>query len=292
MAHTAEKHPVIIVTGLSGAGMTTSLKVLEDMGYDTVDGVPLSLFPQLVSSENALEKPLAIGVDIRTRGFGVDPLLAHLDQLKHAPDVDLKLLFLDCEDEIIERRYVETRHRHPLAEDRPVSDGIRHERNILRPLRERADFLLDTTDMAIKDCKRALQGYFALGDKKTLSIFVTSFSFRKGIPREADLVFDVRFLRNPYYDKSLRELTGQDDRVGAYIREDEGFDEFFTNLTTLLDPLLPRYAAEGKSYLTIAIGCTGGQHRSVYLARLVNQWLTEKGQNAQLQHRELTNASH
>ncbi|MDV7338401.1 RNase adapter RapZ [Terasakiella sp. A23] len=279
---------ILIVTGLSGAGITTSLKILEDMGYETIDGVPLSLLPQLVGSD----KPMAVGIDIRTRGFGVDPLLVELDKIKEDKALDLSVVFLDCEDEIIERRYVETRHRHPLADERPVSDGIRHERQILAPLQDRCDLVIDTTNMAIKDCKRILQGHFSLDDKKPLSIFVTSFSFKKGIPREADLVFDVRFLRNPYYDQSLRALTGEDDKVGAYVSKDEGFDSFFKNLKTLIQPLLPRYAAEGKSYLTIAIGCTGGQHRSVFIARKLNEWLEKIGENAQLQHRELTKSSH
>lgn len=276
---------ILIVTGMSGAGMTTSLKILEDMGYETIDGVPLSLLPQLTGRTD----PLAIGVDIRTRGFGVSPLLDELDQMKAAKDLDLSLVFLDCADEVIERRYVETRHRHPLAEDRPVADGIRHERQLLASLRDRADLVINTTEMAIKDCKRILQGNFALSDKKHLSIFVTSFSYKKGIPREADLVFDVRFLRNPHYDQTLRPLTGEDEAVGEYVRQDEEFEGFFNNLKTLIQPLLPRYSAEGKSYLTIAIGCTGGQHRSVYIARKLHEWLANAGENAQLQHRELTN---
>ncbi|SCA58228.1 conserved hypothetical protein [Candidatus Terasakiella magnetica] len=279
---------ILIVTGLSGAGITTSLKILEDMGYETIDGVPLSLITQLVGKP----APLAIGVDIRTRGFGVEPLLEELDQLKETNNLDLSLVFMDCDDEIIERRYVETRHRHPLADERPVSDGIRHERQILSPLLERSNLVIDTTNMAIKDCKRILQGNFALNDQKSLSIFVTSFSFKKGIPREADLVFDVRFLRNPYYDTNLRPLNGQDDAVGDYIEKDEGFKGFMENLENLIAPLLPRYSAEGKSYLTIAIGCTGGQHRSVYIARKLCNWLNETGENAQLQHRELTKSSH
>lgn len=280
---------VLIVTGLSGAGRTTCLKILEDMGYDTIDGVPLSLIGQLMGADTP---PMAIGVDIRTRGFGVDPLLEELDQLRTQDKLDLSLLFLDCDDEILERRYVETRHRHPLADERPVADGIRHERKILEPLRERADLVIDTTGMAIKDCKRALQGNYALSDKKPLSIFVTSFSFKKGIPREADLVFDVRFLRNPYYDIALRTKTGEDDAVAAYIEQDDGFESFFDNLIQLVAPLLPRYSAEGKSYLTIAIGCTGGQHRSVFTAKKLAAWLNDHGENAQLQHRELTKSSH
>ncbi|WP_188666564.1 RNase adapter RapZ [Terasakiella brassicae] len=279
---------VLVVTGLSGAGMTTSLKILEDMGYETIDGVPLSLLGQLVGKD----APLAIGVDIRTRGFGVSPLLEELDLLKAQDGLDLSLVFLDCDNAVIERRYVETRHRHPLADDRPVADGIRHERQLLAPLRERADLVIDTTEMAIKDCKRILQGQYALSDKKPLSVFVTSFSYKKGIPLEADLVFDVRFLRNPFYDVALRPLTGQDDQVGAYIEKDDGFADFLINLKNLIHPLLPRYSAEGKSYLTIAIGCTGGQHRSVYVARKLCLWLQERGENAQLQHRELTNRAH
>jgi len=281
---------VIIVTGLSGAGMTTTLKILEDMGYETVDGVPLSLLNQLIMPGQTHPVPIAIGVDIRTRGFGVAPLLEQLDLLKNQDGLDLSLLFLDCSDEIIERRYVETRHRHPLADERPVSDGIKHERQILASLLKRSDLVIDTTDMAIKDCKRILQGHFTLKGSKALNIFVTSFSYRHGIPREADLVFDVRFLRNPHYDKALRSLNGQDAPVGHYIRKDIDFHGFFENLKQLIEPLLPRYNAEGKSYLTIAIGCTGGQHRSVFIAQQLSVWLDEIGQNAQLQHRELTKA--
>lgn len=288
MASTPEKQHVLVVTGLSGAGMTTSLKILEDMGYETIDGVPLSLLAQLVGRP----APLAIGVDIRTRGFGVDALIDELDELRKRHDLILSLVFLDCSDIVLERRYVETRHRHPLADDRPIGDGIRHERSLLSPLQDRADLVIDTTEMAIKDCKRILQGHFALSAKKPLNVFVTSFSYKKGIPREADLVFDVRFLQNPHYDPDLKPLTGMDDRVGAYVRKDAYFEDFMSHLKNLLEPLLPRYMAEGKSYLTIAIGCSGGQHRSVYVARCLAKWLLEIGENAQLQHRELTNRTH
>lgn len=283
---------VIIVTGLSGAGMTTTLKILEDIGYETVDGVPLSLLNQLISPKQRQPTPIAIGVDIRTRGFGVDPLLTKLDLLKSQQELELSLLFLDCSNEIIERRYIETRHRHPLADDRPVCDGIRHERQILSPLLQRCDLVIDTTDMAIKDCKKILQGHYPLNSAKALNIFVTSFAYRHGIPREADLVFDVRFLRNPHYDKTLRPLNGQDEAVGKYIAQDTHFEDFFGNLTQLINPLLTRYSAEGKNYLTIAIGCTGGQHRSVFVAKQLTSWLQENGENAQLQHRELTKPAH
>lgn len=288
MTTPSKKQTVLVVTGLSGAGMTTCLKILEDMGYETIDGVPLSLISQLVGRD----APLAIGVDIRTRGFGVAPLLEELDVLRQHASLDLNLVFLECTDDVLERRYVETRHKHPLAEDRPLSDGIRHERLLLSPLQDRADLVIDTTEMAIKDCKRILQGHFTLSETKPINIFVTSFSYKKGIPREADLVFDVRFLKNPHYDPKLKPLTGQDERVGDHVRSDDHFEAFFDNLKSLIEPLVPRYRAEGKSYLTIAIGCSGGQHRSVYVARCLSKWLVEIGENAQLQHRELTNRTH
>lgn len=279
---------IIIITGLSGAGMTTSLKVLEDMGYETIDGVPINLLPQLIGSQ----QPLAIGVDIRTRGFQADHLLQKIDDLQDQYQAPIDVIFLDCADDVIQRRYGETRHRHPLAEDRPVADGIRLERDLLTPLRQRADHVIDTTGMAIKDCKRILQAICGLETSPSLKVFVTSFSYKRGIPREADLVFDVRFLRNPHYDLALRPLTGEDPAVGAYIEQDDHFTAFFDNLTQLTQPLLPRYAAEGKSYLTIAFGCTGGQHRSVYCAEKFTLWLKNQGETGHLQHRELTNRTH
>ena len=199
----------------------------------------------------------------------------------------MRMLFIDCDDETLCRRYTETRRRHPLAIDRPLIDGIHHERDLVSPLRSRADLVIDTTSLPPGELKRMLSGYFGLDSKPGLVVFVTSFSYRKGLPREADLVFDARFLSNPHYDPALRPLTGRDPRVAAHVEEDVGFAQFFNTLVDLLGPLLPRFAAEGKSYLTIAVGCTGGRHRSVVITEKLTHWLRENGQRVDLRHREL-----
>ena len=263
---------VLLVTGMSGAGKTSALKALEDMGYEAIDNVPLSLMYNLAHPKQTElpsggeRRPIAIGIDIRTRDFGLDAFTLELDRLCGEADIDTRVLFLDCDDEELKRRYDETRHRHPLAQDRPVADGIALERRLVAPLRDRADLAIDTTGFGPGELKRLIEGKFGTDSDHGLSVFVTSFSYRQGLPREADLVFDVRFLANPHYDPELRLLSGIDPAVGEYIVKDEGFREFFDNLTGFLKPLLPRYAQEGKSYLTIAIGCTGGRHRSVFLA--------------------------
>ncbi len=276
---------LLLVTGMSGAGRTSALKALEDMGWEAVDNVPLSLLGALAGPE--FQRPLAVGVDIRTRDFAVDAVFRHLDRLSGGGTAKARVLFVDCDDDELRRRYAETRHRHPLAQDRPVGDGIAHERALVGPLRDRADVVIDTTRFGPGELKRILNGHFALGEGAALSVFVTSFSFRKGLPREADLVFDVRFLNNPHYDPALKALSGRDAPVGDFIAADEGFDAFFDGLTGLLSPLLPRYAAEGKSYLTIAVGCTGGRHRSVFVAEKLARWLGRQDRPIHLLHRDL-----
>lgn len=278
---------ILLVTGMSGAGKSTALKALEDLGYEAVDNLPLSLLGALAHPPYTARKPLAIGVDIRTRDFGVQPFLAELDALMARPALETKVLFFDCEDEVLRRRYTETRRRHPLAADRPVTDGIEHERRLVSPLRARADLVIDTSHLSLHDCRRILQGHFALEVESGLAVFVVSFSYRHGLPREADLVFDVRFLANPHYDPALRPLTGADPAVAGFIEADPGFAAFFASLTALIEPLLPRFRIEGKSYLTIAIGCTGGQHRSVYVARRLAEWLAERGQRVSVSHRDV-----
>jgi UPF0042 nucleotide-binding protein len=277
---------VVVVTGMSGAGKTLALKSLEDLGYEAVDNLPLSLLTALVG-QGEVRRPLAIGIDIRTRDFGVGPMLVKMDRMVQEKGIDLRLLFVDCDDEILCRRFTETRRRHPLAVDRPLIDGIRHERELISPLLGRADVVLDTSTLPPGELKRALSGHFALECKQGLLVFVTSFSYRRGLPREADLVFDARFLSNPHYVPELRPLTGIDARVAAHVEADPDFARFFSALTDLVGPLLPRFAAEGKSYLTIAIGCTGGRHRSVVIAEKLAQWLARSGQRVDLRHREL-----
>jgi len=281
-----DRSHVILVTGVSGAGKSSALKDFEDLGFEAVDNLPLSLFDRLLASGD-VPGGLAIGVDVRTRDFDVTAFLEQIDLLRENARVAVTVLFMDCVDDILVRRFKETRRRHPLAIDRPLSEGIRRERQRLAPLRGAADIVLDTSDMALGDLKRALEQHFDLTREAALSVFITTFGFRNGLPRDADLVFDMRFLKNPHYDPDLRPLSGRDAPVGAYIETDPTFRPFFDKLTDLLDLLLGRYQAEGKSYLTVAVGCTGGRHRSVYTAERLARWFEEQGKAAQLRHRDL-----
>jgi UPF0042 nucleotide-binding protein len=278
--------PLLLVTGVSGAGKSSALKVLEDFGYEAVDNLPVSLIGRLVA-DDGFPHPIAIGIDIRTRDFDAAGFLVELNSLIERPNMDVKLVFLDCNDDVLVRRFEETRRRHPLADDSPISEGLSLERRLMASVRDQATVVIDTSDMALKDLKRTLDGHFGLKDGAGLSIFVTSFSYSRGLPRSADLVFDVRFLRNPHYDPDLKPLTGQDPTVGKFISADQGLKPFFDALTRLLEPLLPRFVEEGKNYLTIAIGCTGGRHRSVFVAEKLYQWLNGRGQRLQLRHRDL-----
>lgn len=278
---------VLLVTGMSGAGKTAALKDLEDLGYEAVDNLPLSLVGALVAPAARSGLPIAIGIDIRTRDFGIAQFMHEIDELIDNGNYDARLLFLDCDDEILQRRFTETRRRHPLALDRPVLDGIHHERRLVSELRDRADLVVDTSNLILGDLKRVLHGHFALDASLGTAVFVTSFSYRRGLPPEADIVFDARFLANPHYVPELRELTGLDAAVGAYVAADEGFNVFFDSVTTMLGALLPRYSQEGKSYLTIAVGCTGGKHRSVYVAERIAAWLSKNGEQVGISHRDM-----
>lgn len=284
----AQRGRVVLVTGLSGAGMSVALKALEDLGYEAVDNLRLSLVPALIQQADPKRRPLALVIDSRTRDFSAQAFLDELAELQARDDLDVRLVFLDCGDEVLQRRFTETRRRHPLAVDRTVPDGIQRERALLFPLKEHADLTIDTTQLSIHDLRRILSGNFQRDAQAALQVFVTSFSFRLGLPREADLVFDVRFLTNPHYDPALRPLTGLDPAVAARVESDADFPAFFRNLTELLRPLLPRYNQEGKSYLTIAIGCTGGKHRSVFVAERLAAWLADLGIRVNLSHRELS----
>ena len=273
--------PVVLVTGLSGAGRSTALKILEDLGYEAIDNLPLDLLGSMAQES----EPIALGIDIRNRGFSATTLLDQIDRLGAGGQTTL--LFLDCDDEVLERRFTETRRPHPLAADRRVADGIAAERRLIAPLRERADLTVDTTGLNGAELRRLLSGHLGLGDGPGMKIFVTSFSYRGGLPREADLVFDARFLANPHYDPALRPLDGRDPRVADYVASDPAHAAFFEGLTAMLAPLLPRYEREGKSYLTIALGCTGGQHRSVAVAERLAGWFAGLGRPVELSHREL-----
>jgi UPF0042 nucleotide-binding protein len=282
----ASAERLLVITGMSGAGRSTALKTFEDMGYEAVDNLPLSLLPNLLVP-SAAHLPLAVGVDVRTRDFAVPALVEALDRLAKEHDLDLRIIFLDCDDDRLERRYTETRRRHPLAAERPVADGIKLERERVRPLRDRADLVIDTSLLTPSDLKRVLQGNFSTEAASAFGIFVTSFSYRHGLPRDADIVLDVRFLTNPHYVPTLQGLSGKDQAVGDYIAADPDFEPLFEQFCAWLGRLLPRFEREGKSYLTIAIGCTGGRHRSVYVAERLAAWLGRERYRVSIAHRDL-----
>lgn len=284
---------VVVLTGMSGAGLSTAMHTFEDLGYETVDNLPLALLDAVALHGAAPEHPLAIGINSRTRDFSAEAVLQRLDTLRDrlGETAPIALVFLDCEDDMLQRRYTETRRRHPQAAELSVRDGIAAERGMVARLRDEADLALDTTTLSVHDLRRVLSGHYALDRSAGLQVFVTSFSYRTGLPREADLVFDVRFLRNPHYEATLKPLTGLDSAVGAYIEADEDFAPFFARLTDFLAVVLPRYESEGKAYLTIAIGCTGGKHRSVFVAERLAGWLSARGTQTQAHHRDVPAAS-
>jgi len=282
-----EQRRFVLVTGMSGAGLSTTLESLEDLGYEAVDNLPLFLFDPLLEKAESRGRPLAIEIDSRTRDFSAEALLARFEALRAQPDVAVQLVCVEADDETLLRRFTETRRRHPLALDRPVLDGIHNERMILEPLKLAADVVIDTSDLSVHDLRRIVAGRFSLDHTPDLGVFVTSFSYRRGLPRDADMVFDVRFLRNPHWDLQLRSFTGLDPKVAAYIEADPECQPFIERLTGFLEPLLARFRHEGKTYLTVAIGCTGGQHRSVYVAERLAGWLRSLGANVSLRHREI-----
>jgi RNase adapter protein RapZ len=284
----------VLVTGMSGAGRTTCLKMLEDLGYEAVDNLPVGLLARVFRPAGAGgPSDVAVGMDSRTRDFEPHRLLRELRALREgsgpaAGAAGPFLLFFDCEDAELQRRFSASRRRHPLADDLPVEEALGRERALMAPLREEADLVVDTTGLVPPDLRRLLAGHFGPGDGRgRLGIAVVSFSYKRGLPRDADLVLDVRFLRNPHYVDGLRPLTGLDPEVQGYVREDPDLEPFVERLQSLLAPLLPRYEAEGKSYLTIAFGCTGGQHRSVYLAERLTGWLRAQGREAGVRHRDI-----
>lgn len=284
---------LVVVTGMSGAGRTTALHALEDLGFEAVDNLPLGLLervapPPLLGSDIA--RPTAVGIDVRSRDFSALALKAALSGLASL-GVPTLTLFLDCDDAILLGRFTETRRRHPLAQDRPVADGIALERASLSPIRELADAVIDTSSLNVWDLKRRIADIVHRQPGEDLVVTVTSFAYRQGLPREADLVFDVRFLTNPHYDPALRPLTGLDEPVRAAIRQDKDYAEYFDRLMALLELTLPRHGLEGKSYFTIAFGCTGGKHRSVYLAEAVAERLRKIFPTVHVTHRELEGAN-
>jgi RNase adapter protein RapZ len=291
MTAAARPNRILLITGMSGAGKSTALKTLEDVGWEVVDNLPLLLLDRLLATrlpEGAHDsRPLALGVDSRTRGFDAAAIVARIKTMREKHGDNVATLFLDCAGAELERRYSETRRRHPLALDRPASDGIARERELVAPLRRWADHVIDTTSSSSNDLKQELRGRFGTSGNTEPTLTVMSFGFARGIPRNADLVFDMRFLRNPHWDEGLRPMSGLDAPVAAHIRADPAYEDAVSRMEDLLLLLLPRYEAEGKSYVTVAFGCTGGQHRSVHVAARVATRLREAGFLPGLSHRDL-----
>ncbi len=282
------RRPFVLVTGLSGAGKASIMRVLEDLGYETVDNPPLSILESLIEEGS---QPLAAGIDARTRGFDAEAVLEALERLRRHKAVAVTLIFATAEEPVLLRRYTETRRRHPLAPGGPlgsrVADGIAREAALLASLRDAADLLVDTSELPLPGLRALIERRFRPEGAPGLSVLVQSFAFPRGLPREADLVFDLRFLRNPHYDPRLRPCTGLDPEVAAHVEEDPEFTGFWQRLISFLDPLLPRYVAEGKKYLTVALGCTGGRHRSVLVAERLASHFRSLGWRTEVTHREL-----
>ena len=279
---------ILLVTGLSGAGKTTALRVLEDLGWEAIDNFPIRLLERLIGDDAADRgPPLAIGFDSRTRGFVPGEIIDLVKDLTKRDNIEVTTLFLDCGSNELERRYNETRRRHPMASDRPVLEGIQAERDLLAPLRRWADVAIDTTNVAANELQREVRERFSETASAEVTLTISSFGFARGMPPLSDLVFDMRFLDNPHWVDELREQTGLDVPVQQHIENDPAYRPAITRITDLLLELLPSYRRQGKNYVSVAFGCTGGRHRSVFSAETVARALREAGFSPTVIHRNL-----
>jgi UPF0042 nucleotide-binding protein len=276
---------LLLVTGMSGAGKSNVLDALEDMGWDCVDNLPASLLRSFVAGDGTDCRlvPAAVAMDVRSRGFDPETIR---DALAGLPGVQPEILFLDSATRELLRRYDETRRRHPLAPDRPAEDGIARERALLGPLRAAADSLIDTTELSPLELREELRRRYGQESDQTV-LTVASFGFARGILRTADLVFDMRFIPNPHWIDELRPLTGADQQVRKYVATDADWGPSMDRIESLLSDWIPRYWAAGKSYLTVAFGCTGGRHRSVAAAIEMSERLRTLGFSPNIRHRDL-----
>ncbi|MBC9031482.1 RNase adapter RapZ [Sphingomonas sp. JC676] len=287
---------ILLVTGMSGAGKSTVLRTLEDLGWETVDNLPLLLLNRLLDTapgegaDGDDDRPLAVGIGTQTRGFDAESIVRRIKKLREDHGHDVGTLFLECAGSELERRYSETRRRHPLAQDRPASDGIARERELLGPLRRWSNRLIDTTSLTSNELAQQIRSTFSGGGLGQTTLSIMSFGFARGLPRDADLVFDMRFLRNPHWESTLRPGTGKDANVSSYIADDPAYGQAMAQIEALLLLLLPRYQAEGKAYVTVAFGCTGGRHRSVHVAERMARRLREEGFSPTVTHRDLQTA--
>jgi RNase adapter protein RapZ len=278
---------LVVLTGLSGSGKSTVLKSFEDMGFYCVDNLPVELMPIFAELHGAGDGDFAraaLMIDAR-EGLQLQklpPLLKHLRK-----DHPITLVFIEAQDDALLRRYSETRRPHPLGKDYSVRESLRRERELMAPIRKLADVVIDTTQFNVHELRHFVTERFKNPDKRPLMVSVVSFGYRYGVPTDADLVFDVRFLPNPHFVPRLREFTGKDPKVRRYIRSFPQTGEFLRRVEGLLTYLIPHYAREGKSYLTIAFGCTGGKHRSVMMSEAVKKYLEKRGTIAKVVHRDI-----
>lgn len=280
------EHRVVFVTGPSGAGRSTAINALEDMGYEVIDNLPLSLVPRVIEGES-LGRPIALGLDARNRDFNATALIELIDRMHVDPRISLNVIYLDCaEDELI-RRFSQTRRRHPMAPDGTPLIGIGREVELLAPIRARADHLIETTEMSPHELRAEVAQWFGSAQDAGLAVSLQSFSYKRGVPRGIDMVFDCRFLRNPHWVADLRSLDGRDPAVVGHIATDPRFVDFITKVTDLILFLLPAQMDEGKTHLAIGFGCTGGQHRSVAVTELIATRLATAGWPVAKRHREL-----
>ncbi|MGB7318478.1 MAG: RNase adapter RapZ [Planktotalea sp.] len=280
------KQRLVLVTGPSGAGRATAIHALEDSGYEAIDNMPLSLLPRLLQGP-AYPRPLALGLDVRNREFSTRALLETIEDLTRRTDLQFEVVYLDCSDDVLLRRFSETRRRHPLAGAEDPLRGIAREKQALDPVRDRADILIDSSDLSPHDMRAEITRLFSIEEGLRLAVSLHSFSYKRGLPRSADMVFDCRFLQNPHWQPELRALTGCDPRVAQYVSEDPRYAAFLEQVGALCTSLLPAYTEEGKSHFTIAFGCSGGRHRSVAVTEVIAQTLALAGWQVSCRHREL-----
>jgi len=274
------------VTGPAGAGRTTAIKAIEDFGIETIDNLPLNLIGRILYGPPTADT-LAIGIDTRTRGFSGEALLEVIDNIEEKQNYRPTLLYLDCRADTLLRRFSETRRRHPVSPDGTPALGIEQEMETLKPIRERADIIIDTSELSPHQLRAELAGWFDKSEGRGLSVSVQSFSYKRGTPRGVDMMIDCRFLRNPHWESTLRPLTGLVPQVCEYVAEDPLFEPFFEKLQDFVEFLLPAYQAEGKAYFSIGMGCTGGQHRSVFVAEKLAKALSAKGWVVSKRHKEM-----
>lgn len=295
MAESQDRVPdIVIITGMSGSGRTQAMHVFEDMGYFCIDNLPPRLIRQLaelVGINTGVGRHLAVTCDLRSQGL-FDELIDCIDELE-SREMSCEVLFLEASDEVLIRRYSENRRRHPLAKrGETTADAIQRERTQLKTVRDRADMIIDTSRMRTTALRNRLRATFSeLSDQQLMDVHVFSFGFKHGMPVEADLLIDVRFLPNPFYDPEMRTLTGLDAKVSDFVIEHPKTQEFLKAWYRLLDAVMPGYISEGKPQLSIAVGCTGGQHRSVAIAEATARYLERQQYHVTISHRDLPRAN-